>query len=746
MEAKTLFVVCKTKMERANMEKRKAIEDTLYGYLDAGLIQCNPEKILSYISDQIMGFGMGEQGFVSSKQEVFDIIKNTVKQERDVQYKVECPNITIHFQCDTVASVCASVMIQRIAENEITKSEIMQSLTMRLENEKWKITTLHASPMSLTEESIDAYPLKYAESVLTKLRSDIQKETFDLINQSISGGIMACFQTEEAFPLYFINDSMLDYLDYSREEFEEKFGKDTLDAIYSEDRYSLLQTIQEALELEKDFEVRHRMRKKDGSLCWMFLRGRGSINEDGKKVLIGIFIDITEMILLQQELEQQTKELSISEERFRIALEKTSNIIFDYDIISGNIIQSSVPKSSHGFMTNIQNVKETLIIGGKIDSEYLKDFQETFDAIQQGAKRASCIIKVQLITGKKIWNRISLTGIQDETGKMVRAIGMIEDITKQKEMEIAFANEEQYRRVLLADASAFYVINFTKGIFENCKIYSEECVYVAPGDFYEESIKKNLPLWFAKQDQCRYWDLFSIDQVRKEFARGKNEFSMEYRILNTGGKSVWMKTSLHLFKDDEELKGFLYVTNIDKKKREELELKRKSERDSLTGIYNKSTSMGRIRRQLKTYDGIQSGIFMMIDVDCFKKINDFYGHPFGDKILLKVARIISKWFQREEDTVGRLGGDEFCAFFCHIHSFKNAEEIAVSICREVKAILPVDTTKPGVSCSMGISLCSGIAKSFDQIYEEADQALYWVKRHGRDGYAFFHLIQEEIEN
>lgn len=727
------------------MTREEEVRQVLFDYLNAGLLEGDEEKVLSCIAEDIMGFGMGEQGFVASRKDISDIMRTGVKKEENVDYKLQCKQVSVRFQSDTVASVCAQVIIRRVEKGASALSGLMQSLTMRLTDGKWLITTLHASPIILSEESIDAYPLRYAENTLAHLRDELQKETFELMNRSISGGILSCYRGEETPSLYFVNDSMLEYLAYTREEFVRRFGKNVLNIVHPNDREIIAGLMNGKNGQGADYEVRVRTLRSDGAVRWMVVRGRMGMDDAGRDVLVNVFMDVTGMVEMQEQLEQQAaeleaqaKELSISEERFRIALEKTSNIIFDYDIISGNIMHSSVPKKSMDFVTSIDEAKETLIIGGTILEEYLDAFYKAFEAVRQGEPQAACTVKVRLATGKAVWNKISLTGITNATGETVRAIGMIEDITREKEAEIAYAREEQYRQAILADAMASYVINFSRGVFESSKIASEVCLAVMPGDPYDTVLLEETRSRFKDEERLAFLNEFLSAPVMERYHRGVAESSLEYRMLCGNGRDIWMRTTLHVVLDNvsNEYKGFMYVTDIDRRKRDELELTRLSEQDSMTGLCNKSTVALRVTELLKTYEGMQSGVFMMLDVDRFKEVNDNYGHPFGDQILIGVANILRDSF-REHDIVGRLGGDEFCVYFSGMRTVDRIRQSAQEILESVAGLIDPAMGKRPVTCSIGITVCGGLPKSFSQIYQEADQALYQVKKRGRNGFAFY---------
>lgn len=196
-----------------------------------------------------------------------------------------------------------------------------------------------------------------------------------------------------------------------------------------------------------------------------------------------------------------------------------------------------------------------------------------------------------------------------------------------------------------------------------------------------------------------------------------------------------MQTILRLIVDftTNEKKGFLYVTDIDEQKQSALTLTFKSERDPLTNLYNKSVIETHINEKLNTSDGWLTGVFMMLDVDYFKSINDTYGHPFGDHILTSVAGVLTHCF-RESDLLGHIEGDEFCVFFCGVATREHIEEVANQICDLIRNILVANDDK---QCSICVAMCNGQISCFNQLYDEADRALYDAKNNGRNCYSFF---------
>lgn len=166
------------------------------------------------------------------------------------------------------------------------------------------------------------------------------------------------------------------------------------------------------------------------------------------------------------------------------------------------------------------------------------------------------------------------------------------------------------------------------------------------------------------------------------------------------------------------------------------EMELKSELDIMTGIYNKGTVISHIKEKLKKSEVDSSGFFIILDIDYFKIINDKYGHLFGDTVLIKVAEILMNSF-RKKGIVGRFGGDEFCILTYEPFSVEYLEDKINKLRHQINKIEIPDKEARNITCSIGISHWQGNEKTFEELYHEADTALYTVKNKGRDGYAFW---------
>ncbi len=163
------------------------------------------------------------------------------------------------------------------------------------------------------------------------------------------------------------------------------------------------------------------------------------------------------------------------------------------------------------------------------------------------------------------------------------------------------------------------------------------------------------------------------------------------------------------------------------------QLERLLEQDRMLGILNKSAFEYRLKNALSLVDASNYISAMMLDLDDFKNINDRYGHPCGDYVLLETAQALKGIFSREDQLIGRIGGDEFAVLLLHSAS---EEQIAGQVERFLEEISKIRWNGIGLNlgCSIGVLQIKRHDLTYEQLYREVDELLYLVKRENKGHY------------
>ncbi len=157
--------------------------------------------------------------------------------------------------------------------------------------------------------------------------------------------------------------------------------------------------------------------------------------------------------------------------------------------------------------------------------------------------------------------------------------------------------------------------------------------------------------------------------------------------------------------------------------------------DPLTGLANRASFRQRLDQELKVAQAAKRKLAVLcLDLDRFKEVNDLFGHPTGDAMLVNVARSVTA-ILNETQMMARLGGDEFAILVPCEHAVE-AGRIAEQVIEALRAGIG-ETTTPTIATSVGIALYPDDAEERSLLLSYADTALYKAKSEGRGTYRFF---------
>ena len=238
-------------------------------------------------------------------------------------------------------------------------------------------------------------------------------------------------------------------------------------------------------------------------------------------------------------------------------------------------------------------------------------------------------------------------------------------------------------------------------------------------DFTEACHKEN-----GQQESCQ--NLLQAmtpeaDQQRMQLTRANGSFGT-YRVTNR----------IYYTKNEEIDYIIGILTDITREVHREEHLTLHAQLDGLTHVYNSGTVRRMLSDSMSDSSENNLGAFIILDIDNFKKFNDLYGHQTGDRVLRIVARVLKENL-RVDDVIGRLGGDEFCAYLPGLPSIGYLS----TLCERLNEGVTKIAESEGIEAPVTISIGATMLHTFDDFltaYERADQALYEAKAKGRNCY------------
>ncbi|WP_159970676.1 GGDEF and EAL domain-containing protein [Pseudomonas sp. 8Z] len=535
----------------------------------------------------------------------------------------------------------------------------------------------------------------------------------------------------------FSNHSLGLKLGYSPDELKamgDEFWTRTLhpdDSDYYERIRNLQKVVGDGMLLESVLRWRHR----NGQWRWFSIREQALARDTQGKVsrLIGVAKDITEQI-------EQNQSLRDSEQRYRLLAESISDVIFSTDsTLKLNYISPSVqpvlgysvdwmmrhglqslaanPQQLNGLNLLLERIQDALDERSRLDRlrEELPDQLFVFDCLRAD--------------GHKIPVELRLVLMWDENGRFEGILGVGRDISQQrraeKDLRMAATVFEHSSAAILVTDPAGYIVQVNKA-FSRISGYSAG------------QVLDQLPGMLTADRQQAPHVQYILGQLSQ---RGAWEGEVWLKRRDGENFPAWVGiTAVH----DEEGDLVSYVcffSDISERKASEQRIHRLAYYDALTHLPNRTLFQDRLHSALQHAERHDEWVVLMfLDLDRFKPINDSLGHAAGDRMLKDVAVRLSACVDGD-DTVARMGGDEFTLLLQPRPSREAALNRAIHVAEQILASLARPFVLEGreffVTASIGIALAPQDGNELSQLMKNADTAMYHAKERGKNNFQFY---------
>ncbi len=306
------------------------------------------------------------------------------------------------------------------------------------------------------------------------------------------------------------------------------------------------------------------------------------------------------------------------------------------------------------------------------------------------------------------------------------------------------SQELEYQKRLRKAMEGLYENIFELDITRNCAYGEETKRYFKslgiPEDAsYSEALKDIAKKQIKEEYIEGYLETFSRENVIRNYKEGNHNLTYDFQISSDGVNYRWMRILGQIFfwQSDRSLHLITYRQNIDAEKNREISLLEKSQKDLLSGLYNKKTAEELIERSLQADVQTESRhALFLFDIDNFKTINDNLGHSFGDFVITEFAAELKRQF-RDTDIIGRIGGDEFAVLMKNCGDNVRVREKLRQVCIVLGREYCGEKKNYTVSASVGAAIYPEHGFTYHELYEKADKALYISKGHGKNTFAIY---------
>ena len=326
--------------------------------------------------------------------------------------------------------------------------------------------------------------------------------------------------------------------------------------------------------------------------------------------------------------------------------------------------------------------------------------------------------------GKNIWLRTSKVPLHDAESKIIGVLGIYEDITKYKLTEIALQHSEDNlnRAQAIAQVGSWHLEINTNRLEWSMETYR---MFGIP-----KQADINMDIWMSTIHPD---DREMVSKSWGEALAGA-AYDIEHRVV-VNGEIRWVRERAEIERDDQNhpISGIGTVQDITERKQAEERIQMLAHFDQLTGLPNRTLFNDRINHAFSMAQRSKVPFSVLyIDLDHFKNINDTLGHSVGDELLINVANRL-KSALRGEDTVSRMGGDEFIIMLPRVGAAHVAEKLLKTIAQPYQ----IGQYELNITSSIGIAIYPDDGKDFESLFKCADIAMYRAKEDGRNNYQFF---------
>lgn len=480
------------------------------------------------------------------------------------------------------------------------------------------------------------------------------------------------------------------------------------------------QTLQQLVAGQEQFDFEVRLLTAKGKTRW--LRIRGISERDGSELVrvYGALQDVSARKYAEQQLRERDERLRLFFEAPLIGMALTSPS-FAWEEVNHKLCSILDCSREQLLASSWESLSldEDLLVEQPLLDQVLSGEREGFE-LEKRFRRAD---------GSLVHTRVSLRAVRHSTGRVRMFLLLVEDISERLQAEARYRTivENAPEAIMLFDLhgtlvecndNALRLLRYSREEIASKRVFDLSPSKQADGQLTAELGRLYLQRAMAGEAPVFEW-------LHRDSAG--RQIPCEVRLVRMPGEPVLIRGS---------------VTDISERQRYQREIERLAFSDELTGLPNRRLLLDRLQHAMdRELRENTLGALLFIDLDHFKTVNDSLGHQVGDGLLREVTARLASGL-RAEDTLARMGGDEFVVLLEGLDSNPQlaAESAAITAEKLLKSLVGtcwIDGHELSISASIGIALHPFGSQLASDVLKQADTAMYRAKQGGRNALHFF---------
>jgi diguanylate cyclase (GGDEF)-like protein/PAS domain S-box-containing protein len=327
---------------------------------------------------------------------------------------------------------------------------------------------------------------------------------------------------------------------------------------------------------------------------------------------------------------------------------------------------------------------------------------------------------------------MTITPVALQAVDITHFIEINQDISERKQAEQSLLDAEEKYRAIFEDAVVGIFQATPDGrLLDSNRAFATMLGYESPEQLLADESRNSLSHVMNASHRNEWISILEKQGVIR---------STELEVPCKDGTRKWVLVNARAVRnlDGVVVKHEGTVEGITDRKAAQMQIKFLAYYDALTGLPNRTLLQDRLTNALaaaRRRGNLTAVLFL--DLDRFKIINDSLGHSFGDLLLQQVATRLKNEV-REQDTVARVGGDEFLIVLTSVESLSELELIAARIVESVSREFIIKGRTLGITCSLGISVFPEHGHDAETLVKNADSAMYCAKDKGSNSFCPFY--------